>query len=279
MVCGINYVSEIAMKPGSSLEKDVQRVYSFLLNMRDEGVVVGNPIFMTGKSGVQHEVDVYYEFPRAGIRHRVAIECKDWATPVSKGQIQEFESKLRDIGNITGVVVSRNGYQSGADTFAKHHDILPLVFDDLPSFNALMAERLKAVALPDENYVGEPFWIIMEIRDEKVTGSHYGTKDPKSGKGLIPLTFSRVHAERLFREARLDPKQWAIRGLPRYALRAFLITLELYEKKMNTGAIICFLPPGARPDAEFVGIQASREDLIRDYYGEPIPSIEDAVNR
>jgi len=267
------------MKSGSSLEKDVQRVYSFLLNVRDEGVVVGNSVFMIGKSGVRHEVDVYYEFPRAGIRHRVAIECKDWATPVSKGQIQEFESKLRDIGNITGVVVSRSGYQSGADTFAKHHDILPLVFDDLPSFNVLMAERLKAVALPDEDYVGEPFWIIMKIRDGKVTGSHYGTKDPKSGKGLIPLTFSRVHAERLFLDAGLDSKQWAIRGLPRYALRAFLITLELYEKKMNTGAIICFLPPGARSDAEFVGIQASREHLIRDYYGEPIPSIEDAVNR
>lgn len=89
------------MKAGASLEKDVQQIYTYLLNMRDEGVVVGNPVFMTGKSGVQHEVDVYYEFSRTGIRHRVAIECKDWATPVSKGQIQEFESKLRDIGNIT----------------------------------------------------------------------------------------------------------------------------------------------------------------------------------
>lgn len=267
------------MKLGASLEKDVQRVYSFLLNMRDEGVVVGNPVFMTGKSGEQHEIDVYYEFSRAGIRHRVAIECKDWATPVSKGQIQEFESKLRDIGNITGVVVSRNGYQSGADGFAKYHDILPLRFDDLPSFNALLAARLKTVALPDENYVGEPFWIIMEIRDGKVTGSHYATTSPESEKQLIPLTYSRAHIERLFREAALDPKQWAIRGLPRFALRAFLVTLELYEKKMNGGAIICFLPPGAKSDTQFVGIQASREDLIRDYYGEPIPSFVDTINR
>lgn len=267
------------MKPGSSLEKDVQRVYSYLLNMRDEGVVVANSVFMTGKSGVQHEVDVYYEFLRAGIRHRVAIECKDWATPVSKGQIQEFESKLRDIGNITGVVVSRNGYQSGANAFAKHWDILPLLFDDLPSFNVLLARRLKAVALPDEDYVGEPFWIIMEIREGKVTGTHYGTKDPVSGKGLIPLTFSKVHAERVFRKAGLDHKQWVIRGLPRFALRAFLIHLELYEKLMDAEAVICFLPPGARPDAEFIGIKVSREDLIRDYYGEKIPSIGDSINR
>lgn len=185
---------------------------------------------------------------------------------------------MRDIGNITGVVVSRNGYQSGADAFARHWDILPLLFNDLPSFNVLLAERLKAVALPNEDYVGEPFWIIMEVHDGKVTGSHYGTKDPASGKGLIPLTFSKLHAERLFLEQGLDPNEWAIRGLPRYALRAFLIHLEFYEKFMNSEAVICFLPPGAPPGEKFIAIKASREDLIRDYYGETIPSIDKSIN-
>lgn len=238
--------------------------------MRDEGVMVANPVFMTGKSGAQHEIDVFYEFDKAGIRHRVAIECKDWATPVSKGQIQEFESKLRDIGNITGVVVSRNGYQSGATGFAKYHDILALRFEDLPSFNVLLAERLKTVALPDETYVGEPFWIIMEVRNGKVTGSHYATQFPGSDKSLIPLTFSKNHAERIFKDAQLDPNKWAIRGLPRHALRAFLILLEFYEKKMNSGAIISFLPPGAPQDAQFIGIVASSEELANEYYGKPI---------
>ncbi|HEI6959924.1 TPA: restriction endonuclease [Yersinia enterocolitica] len=267
------------MKAGASLEKDVQQIYTYLLNMRDEGVVVGNSVFMTGKSGVQHEVDVYYEFSRAGIRHRVAIECKDWATPVSKGQIQEFESKLRDIGNITGVVISRRGYQRGAEIFARHNDILPLLFDDLPSFNVLMVQRLTAVALPNEDYIGEPFWIIMEVRDGKVTGSHYGTRDPSSGKGLIPLMLSKYHAERVFHEAGLNSEEWAVRGLPRFALRAFLITLEFYEKRMNTWAHLLFLPPGAGSDAPFISIQALREDLVREYYGESIPLIEDAVKR
>jgi hypothetical protein len=267
------------MKPGASLEKDVQRVYAFLLNMRDEGVAVSNPMFMTGKSGEQHEIDVYYEFTKAGIRHRVAIECKDWATPVSKGQIQEFESKLRDIGNITGVIVSRNGYQSGAEGFARYYDILPLRFDDLPAINQLLADRLRTVALPDESYFGEPFWTIMELQNGQLTGAHFGTFLSGFKERLIPLTFCRSHAERIFQEANLNPRQWSIRGLPRFALRAFLITLEVYEKKMNSGAIIFFLPPGAEADAEFIGIRASREDLIRDYYGSPIQSIEETINR
>jgi hypothetical protein len=267
------------MKPGSSLENDVQSVYSRLLNMRDEGVVVGRRVLMAGKSGVQHEVDVYYEFSRAGVRHRVAIECKDWAAPLSKGQIQEFESKIRDIGGIVGIVVSRAGYQSGAEAFAKHHDILPLVFDDLPSLGVLLAQRLTTVALPDETYWGEPFWIIMEMRNGKVTGSHYGTVDQASGKRMIPLTFSKAHAQRLFREAGLDPSRWAVRGLPRFALRAFLITLEVYETRMDAGAVICFVPPGAPSDYPFVGLPVSRDDLRREYYGESISSIGDAVNR
>jgi len=263
------------MKAGSALEQDVKKVYSYLLNMKDEGVVVATNVFMTGKSGLQHEIDVYYEFSRAGIRHRVAIECKDWKSAVSKGDIQEFESKLRDIGNITGVVVSRNGYQSGADTFAKHCDILPLVFSDLPSWGQLMGSRLKSVALPDETYVGEPFWTIMEIHDGKATGSHFAVTD-EMNQMVIPLMYSKSHAERFFRQAELDGNRWAVRGLPRYAFRAFLITLELYELKGH-GAGICMLPPGARPDADFVFVPVTRDILIDEYFGAPVPSIAEDI--
>lgn len=262
------------MKPGSSLEKDVQRVYTSLLNMRDEGIVVGTNIVMKGKSGAPNEIDVYYEFERAGIKHRVAIECKDWATPVAKRDINGFDSKLKDIGNITGVVISRNGYQSGAIDFAKFNDIILMRFEDLPSFGNLLAERLKTVALPDESYIGEPFWTIMEVRNGKTTGSHFSTDLFNTGLKIIPLTYSKQLADRMFIELSLDPSKWAVRGLPKFAFRAFLIHLDLYEKKNIAVASICFSPPRAEPKSRWIGIQVSREDLINDYYGEPIPSID-----
>ncbi|MGE8449975.1 MAG: restriction endonuclease [Pseudomonadales bacterium] len=266
------------VKPGSSLEKDVQWVYSYLLNMKDEGVIVGNSVRMVGKSGLAHEIDVYYEFARAGIRHRVAIECKDWKSAVSKGQVQEFESKLRDIGSITGVMVSRHGYQSGADAFARHHDILTLRFDELPSFGTILAQRLTAVALPDESYLGEPFWVLMELRNGKATGSHFAPLNAE-GKPRIPLLLSKYHAERLLGMLELDPTRWGARGLPRFALRAFLLTLEVFEKRADGAAELLFLPPDALPDAKFIAIPMSREALRREYYGGEIPSIEEAVNR
>lgn len=114
----------------------------------------------------------------------------------------------------------------------------------------------------------------MELRDGKETGSHFATTDDASVNKVIPLAISKAHAERIFHEAGLSPDKWAVRGLPRYAFRAFLIQLELYEKLMNAGAAICFLPPGSQPDDKFIAFRATREDPIRDYYGEGIPSIE-----
>lgn len=125
--------------------------------MRDEGVVVSKKAKLLGKSGAMHEVDVFYEFLRAGVRHRVAVECKDLSRPVEKGDITEFHGKIQDIGGISALVVSRSGYQEGARLYAKHWDVLLLNSDELPILNLLLAARLEAVALPDESYVGEPF--------------------------------------------------------------------------------------------------------------------------
>lgn len=251
------------MGSGKQLEADVQQIFTYLLNMKDEGVTVGRNVVLKGRSGQGHEIDVYYEFERAGIRHRVAIECKDWSSPVSKGEIHEFESKIREIGNIIGAFVSRNGFQSGCEKVAEFNGIILMRLSDLPSFTSLIAQRLKSVALPDETYVGEPFWTIMELRDGRVTGSHLVHESRELGP-LVPLTYSKAHAERLLREGELDQSRWAVRGLPRHAFSGFLTILKLYETR-GVSAAICFLPPGAREDAQFILVKARRADLVREY--------------
>jgi hypothetical protein len=40
--------------------------------------------------------------------------------------------------------------------------------------------------------------------------------------------------------------------------------LEVYERR-GGGALILFLPPGARPSAEFISLPISKEDLTREY--------------
>jgi hypothetical protein len=244
-------------------EKHVEYIYSMLLNLRDEGVVVSRNATLLGRSGVAHQIDVYWEFIRAGVHHRVAIECKDHQRPIEKGQIHEFHSKLSDLDNIVGLIVSRNGFQSGAADFARHYGIQALTPSDLPNLGKLLGMRIQAVALPDETYVGEPFWTIMELRDNKVTGTYFASSN---GAGIprVPLFYSKRHAERTMIEAELSRENWAIRGLPRASLRAFALMLELYERR-GGGAHVLFLPPGARPDTAFISLPVSKDDLMREY--------------
>lgn len=259
---------------GNSLESYVQYVYQSLLNLRDEGVMVSKRTKLRGKSGAMHEVDVFYEFVRAGIRHRVAVECKDLSRPVTKGDITEFHGKVQDIGGISALVVSRSGYQEGARLFAKHWDILLLGSDELPAINTLLASRLEAVALPDEACIGEPFWTIMELRNGKVTGSYF-CHLTNGGAKRIPLTFSKPHAQQVFAQARLNPEEWGIRGMPRRVLRAFILMMELMERQ-GGGAVLCVKGPGETPNSPFIGMPITREELALEYYGEAIPRIAEA---
>lgn len=73
-----------------------------------------------GKSGCEHQIDVYWEFELAGEIYRVAIECKNYSKAVSIGKIRDFSSVLSDIGDIKGIFVTKVGYQSGAKKFADH---------------------------------------------------------------------------------------------------------------------------------------------------------------
>jgi hypothetical protein len=80
------------MNDGRSFENYVQFVFSSLLNMKDEGVVVGHDVQLVDKLGQSHRVDIFYQFERAGITHKVVIECKDHGRPVENGGEWEFRS-------------------------------------------------------------------------------------------------------------------------------------------------------------------------------------------
>ncbi|NIE81145.1 restriction endonuclease [Asaia sp. As-1742] len=267
------------MNSWKDFENHVHYVYSSILNMKDEGILVSRNAKIFGKSGALHEIDVYYEFNRAGVRHKVAIECKSLSRPVEKGKIQEFCHKISDIGNIVGIAISKKGFQEGAKTISEYYGINLVNYDDLPSFLSIFSKRIETVLLPDETYVGEPFWTIMEAQNGRVTGSYFVIPHDGTGKNHVPLFFSKAHAEKAFLECGLSYEKWAVRGLPRFALRAFIMSCELMNLNVNNigGAAILFLPPGAIEGAGFAMMAISREQLISEYYGAPVPSIK--INR
>lgn len=275
------------MVAGAKFETYVKSIYSMLLNLKDEGIIVtgGTNTFLRGISGEDYQIDVYYEFVRAGVRHRVIIECKDWKSSVKREVINALESKVRDIPGVIGVIISRSGYQSGAINLAKQNGILALTSDELPSLGTLIGERLRTVALPDETCIGEPFWTIMMTKAGENTGVWFALGlNRTEKKSYIPLFFSKYHAELFFEQMNIDSNNWAVRGLPRYVLRGLIVQLEAFELRhelfdmTSSGAVLMFLPPDATSKETFIPVPITREQLRHEYYGASVSSIRQQDN-
>lgn len=112
---------------GKSFEELVQNLYQSIVDLEDNGyrkIRVERDVKITGKSGVKHQIDVYWECELFGITHKTIIEVKDWKNKVKKEQIMSFYEKLQDIQGLPmGIFVAKNGFQQGAIDYASFHGI------------------------------------------------------------------------------------------------------------------------------------------------------------
>ena len=84
---------------------------------------VQHNVKLKGKSGLEHQVDVYWEYEKEGKVHRVAIECKNYNQKISIARVRDFFGVLYDVGNIKGIMACKKGYQKGAKKFADYYHI------------------------------------------------------------------------------------------------------------------------------------------------------------
>lgn len=105
-------------------EKLAQEIYQAISDAEGiKNINVQHNIKLPGKSGCNHQIDVYWEFEMMGIKHCVAIECKNYSSEVSVGKVRDFFGVLHDVGNTKGIFVTKVGYQSGAEKFANYYGI------------------------------------------------------------------------------------------------------------------------------------------------------------
>lgn len=245
---------------GEDFESYVQYVYSTLLNLRGEKTQVSRRTTFKLPTGDSYEIDVYYEFIKVGIRHRVAIECKDWRRPVDQGKILEFHQKIKNIGNdIIGIVVSRSGYQTGVETVAARHNVSLLTAEDLPSLPELVGRLITTSALHEPNLIGEPFWVIAERSNnlnKYSTGSYYAP--PAHGLPTVPLFLSKRYAE-IYVSNLKDRKSWSVYGMPQYKLKVFIA----FAKFGKINLAIVYAPP--EPNGAISAVSVSISELERDF--------------
>jgi len=250
------------------LEDHVQEVYQTLLDLAGEQVIVARDVTIRGRNGLNHQIDVYYEFELTGLTHRVAIECKNMMRPVDKDRVLAFSAKVNDCPGVRGCLVSAHGYQSGAQKFAEDNGITLLTIDDLPSIGMLLGLRLEQVAIPSADTIGQPFWTLYELEE----GAPYGTEQDGQRYGVLFL--SKRQAQ-IFWKSELDgSSKWAIRGLSQENLRGYILTIDA----MAGGFLIA--REAILPDGRTIVLavqELSRQELISEYYLAPIPIAEEPL--
>ena len=160
------------MNPYTDFELFTQRVYQKLVNNDVlKPTTVQHDVKLKGKSGCEHQVDVYWEYEIAGNMHRVAIECKNYDSQVPIGKVRDFFGVLQDLNNVRGIMVSSKGYQEGAKKFADYYGI-SLKALRRPGWNESLgtitttvhADIRHTLFLIDENWVAEHNFCLDRLR-------------------------------------------------------------------------------------------------------------------
>lgn len=101
-----------------------KEIYETLLQNQGYNTIdVQHNVKIKGKSGCEHQIDVFWEFEIADEIHKVIIECKNFNSNVSIAKVRDFFGVAYDIGNVKGIFISKVGFQKGAKIFADYYGI------------------------------------------------------------------------------------------------------------------------------------------------------------
>jgi len=97
---------------------------------RDLGLTAETDVEIDGARG-RHKVDVAVRGHRAAVEFLWIVECKYWNRAVPKEVVATLSTIIQDVGADRGIILSRNGFQSGAPMLAQKSNITLTSLEDL----------------------------------------------------------------------------------------------------------------------------------------------------
>ncbi len=115
------------MNTGKDFERLVHGYYSQISSALGYKAKITLDEKVVGPDG-ERQCDIVIEHEHLGLNYRTLIECKDYSSRIPILHVDALASKLADLKFSKGVMVSRNGFQSGATEKAKRIGIDLLSF-------------------------------------------------------------------------------------------------------------------------------------------------------
>jgi hypothetical protein len=140
-------------KTSDSYEQFTQKVISSLV-----GIKVHHRSVYTGRISQRNiKVDVSFNYQVAGANLLFLVECKCYAHSVQVDDVEEFHSKIDDIGAHKGIMVTTVGFQEGAVKTARGRGIALALLTKERQHGELRYV-VNSVAPPKRMSTNEGFW-------------------------------------------------------------------------------------------------------------------------
>ncbi len=189
----VKWITTVSINTGIPYELLAQSIFQEMHDTSGAKTIdVQRDVKIQGKSAV-HQIDVYWKFGVGGIEYQALVQAKDYASNIEQEAVFAFNCVLDDIpGQPRGIMVTRTGFQTGAQAYAKHHGIkLYLLRDWHRSYT--ISDISYAKYFIDEKYT----WRVIVYRPEvHHLNFHFFVPSPSSPKKLprdFPRQFSKMH--------------------------------------------------------------------------------------
>lgn len=111
-------MSKLDWKSYEELVKDIYEQLGSATGVKILGY--GNGCKCTGKSGVEHQIDVLTSHSDGIHEYQTDIECKFWDQHINKDIVMKVEAIVNDCNFSKGIIVSKLGFTPDAVQYAKH---------------------------------------------------------------------------------------------------------------------------------------------------------------
>mgnify|MGYP002615462971 CR=1 FL=1 len=112
---------------GDSYEVFVHQVYQLLQKADNEdgikNITIEKNKIITDRNGRKRQFDIFWEYTILGEKYTTAVECKNYTSRVSISNVEAFVTKINSLNISKGIMVSRHGFQAGAEAVATEHGI------------------------------------------------------------------------------------------------------------------------------------------------------------
>jgi len=152
---------------GVELEKLVAQLF------KSKGYDVMHNIKLKGRSGVEHQIDVYAEYKCPLHLSRIVIECKAYDMPINKDIVMKLIQEVSDLGVDKGILVTTSYFTPDAVSTASGYNV------DLWDYNKLTS-LVGDIELPSVETASNVFYI-----EPKLSTEHSKKVAEKQVRGLF----------------------------------------------------------------------------------------------